>query len=96
MWDFLTSLKLVVILLLILSALSIAGTMIEQNKPLQEYYRFYQPGTVALFNKLGLFDMYHSWWFVACLSLLALNITACTMDRYRGIMAGMRKKKPDP
>ena len=42
--------------------------------------------------KLGLFDMYHSWWFVACLSLLALNITACTMDRYRGIMAGMRKK----
>ncbi|MCX5823361.1 MAG: cytochrome c biogenesis protein ResB [Deltaproteobacteria bacterium] len=91
-WNFLTSLKLVVILLLILSALSIAGTVIEQNKPLQEYYRYYQPGTVALFSKLGLFDMYHSWWFVACLSLLALNITACTMDRYRGIMAGMRKR----
>ena len=91
-WDFLTSLKLVVILLLILSALSIAGTVIEQNRPLQEYYRFYQPGTVALFMKLGLFDMYHSWWFVACLSLLALNITACTMDRYPGIMAGMRKR----
>ena len=93
-WGFLTSLKLVVILLLILSALSITGTVIEQNKPLQEYYRLYQPGTVALFSKLGLFDMYHSWWFVACLSLLALNITACTMDRYRGIMAGMRKKSP--
>ena len=91
-WDFLTSLKLVVILLLILSALSIAGTIIEQNKPLQEYYRYYQPGTVALFSKLGLFDMYHSWWFAACLSLLALNITACTMDRYRGIIAGMRKR----
>jgi cytochrome c biogenesis protein len=91
-WNFFTSLKLVVFLLLMLAALSIAGTVIEQNKPLQEYYRFYQPGTVALFSKLGLFDMYHSWWFVACLSLLALNITACTMDRYRGIMAGMRKK----
>ncbi|MEI6609502.1 MAG: cytochrome c biogenesis protein ResB [Deltaproteobacteria bacterium] len=91
-WGFLTSLKLVIILLLILSALLIAGTVIEQNKSLQEYYRFYQPGTVDLFSKLGLFDMYHSWWFVACLSLLALNITACTMDRYRGIMAGMQKK----
>lgn len=91
-WDFLTSLKLIVILLLILSALSIAGTIIEQNKPLQEYYQYYEPGTVALFSKLGLFDMYHSWWFVACLSLLVLNITACTMDRYQGIMAGMRKK----
>jgi cytochrome c biogenesis protein len=91
LWNFLASLKLVVIILLILSALSIVGTLIEQNKPLQEYYRVYQPGTVALFLKLGLFDMYHSWWFVACLSLLALNITSCTMDRYRGIMAGMRK-----
>ena len=91
-WDFLTSLKLVVFLLLILSAVSIAGTIIQQNKPLQMYYRSYEPGTVALFNKLGLFDMYHSWWFVACLALLALNITACTMDRYRGIMAGLRKR----
>lgn len=91
-WDFLTSLKLVVLLLLILSALSIAGTIIQQNKPLQEYYKYYQPGTVALFNKLGLFDMYHSWWFVACLGLLAMSITACTMDRYRGILAGMRKR----
>ncbi len=91
-WDFLTSLKLVLFLLLILSAVSIAGTIIQQNKPLQMYYRYYEPGTVALFNKLGLFDMYHSWWFVACLALLALNITACTLDRYRGIMAGLRKR----
>jgi len=91
-WDFLTSLKLVVFLLLMLSALSIAGTIIQQNKPLQEYYKYYQPGTVVLFNKLGLFDMYHSWWFVACLGLLAMSITACAMDRYRGIMAGMRKR----
>jgi len=91
-WDFLTSLKLVLFLLLILSAVSIVGTIIQQNKPLQMYYRSYDPGTVDLFNKLGLFDMYHSWWFVACLALLALNITACTMDRYRGIMAGLRKR----
>ncbi len=91
-WDFLTSLKLVLFLLLILSAVSIAGTIIQQNKPLQTYYQHYEPGTVALFNKLGLFDMYHSWWFVACLALLALNIAACTMDRYRGIMAGLRKR----
>ena len=28
------------------------------------------------------------WDFLTSLALLALNITACTMDRYRGIMAG--------
>ena len=91
-WNFFTSLKLVILLLLILSALSVAGTIIEQNKPLQEYYRFFQPSTVDLFNKLGLLDMYHSWWFISCLALLAMNIIACTMDRYSGIMAGLRKK----
>ena len=36
--------------------------------------------------------MYHSWWFVACLALLAINIIACTMDRYGPIMSGLRKK----
>jgi cytochrome c biogenesis protein len=91
-WTFFTSLKLVIVLLLILSVLSIAGTVIEQNKPLQEYYRVFKPSTVALFNSLGLLDMYHSWWFIACLGLLALNIIACTMDRYAPIMSGLRKK----
>jgi cytochrome c biogenesis protein len=47
---------------------------------------------VAVFNSLGLLDMYHSWWFVTCLGLLALNIIACTMDRYAPIMSGLRKK----
>jgi cytochrome c biogenesis protein len=91
-WNFFTSLKLVIFLLLILSALSVAGTIIEQNKPLPEYYRVFQPETVALFSKLGLLDMYHSWWFISCLALLAMNIIACTMDRYAPIMAGLRKK----
>jgi cytochrome c biogenesis protein len=91
-WDFFTSLKLVIALLLILSVLSVAGTLIEQNKPLQEYYRFFKPETVELFSKLGLLDMYHSWWFTSCLALLALNIIACTMERYPFIMRGMKKQ----
>ena len=93
-WDFFTSLKLVIILLLVLSVLSVAGTIIEQNKPLREYYRFFKPATVDLFNNLGLLDMYHSWWFTSCLALLALNIIACTMERYPFIMRAMKKQNP--
>jgi cytochrome c biogenesis protein len=89
-WGFFTSLRLVVILLLVLSVLSVAGTIIEQNKPLQDYYQIFQPGTVDLFLKLGLLDMYHSWWFTSCLALLALNIIACTMERYPFIIKGLR------
>ncbi|MHB8908082.1 MAG: cytochrome c biogenesis protein ResB [Syntrophales bacterium] len=93
-WDFFTSLKLVIMLLLVLSVLSVAGTIIEQNKPLQEYYRFFKPATVDLFNNLGLLDMYHSWWFTSCLALLALNIIACTMERYPFIIRAMKKQNP--
>ena len=92
-WGFLSSLKLLVFLLLILAVLSIAGTIIQQDRPLQEYYRYFKPLTVAIFNKLGLFDMYHSWWFVSCLVLLAINLIACTITRYKGIMAGVRKRE---
>jgi len=91
-WGVFTSLKLVISLLLVLSVLSVIGTVIEQNKPLQEYYRFFKPETVDLFGRLGLLDMYHSWWFTACLALLALNIIACTMERYPFIMRGMKKQ----
>ena len=91
-WKLFTSLRLVVILLLVLSVLSVAGTIIEQNKPLQEYYRLFRPETVELLSKLGLLDMYHSWWFTSCLALLALNIIACTMERYPLIIKGMKKQ----
>jgi len=91
-WNFFTSLKLVIVLLLILSIVSVLGTVIEQNKLPQEYYSYLSPGTVELFGKLGFLDMYHSWWFISCLALLALNIIACTMDRYPAIIRGMKKK----
>jgi cytochrome c biogenesis protein len=93
-WGFLTSLKLLIFLLLLLSVLSVAGTIIEQDRPLQEYYRYLRPLTVQIFNRIGLFNMYHSWWFVSALVLLAANLSACTIDRYSGIMAGFRKHEP--
>ena len=91
-WGFFISLRLVVILLLVLSVLSVAGTIIEQNKPLEQYYRLFRPETVELLSRLGLLDMYHSWWFTSCLALLALNIIACTMERYPLIVRGMKRQ----
>jgi len=93
-WGFLTSLRLLIILLLVLAVMSIAGTIIEQDRPLQEYYRYLKPLTVQIFDKIGLFNMYHSWWFVSALLLLAANLSACTIDRYPGIMAGVKKREP--
>ncbi|HEX9136650.1 MAG TPA: cytochrome c biogenesis protein ResB, partial [Nitrospirota bacterium] len=37
--------------------------------------------TVQLFEVLGFFDMYHTWWFVLLLFLFTANLTVCTLDR---------------
>jgi cytochrome c biogenesis protein len=34
-----------------------------------------------LLSTLGIFDMYHSWWFQGLLLLLTLNIVVCSIDR---------------
>ena len=76
----LVSMKLALTLLLVLAILSIIGTILPQGEkvinsgwidnPLYNFYRH-----------LGLFDMYHSRWFLALLFLLAFNLIVCIYNR---------------
>jgi cytochrome c biogenesis protein len=54
---------------------------------------------LALFEALQLFDVYHSPWFVLLLLLLALNLIACSLDRFpaawRQIRAGVSPARPE-
>ncbi len=81
-WKFFSSVKLAVVLLIILAIVSIIGTVIQQNQPTEIYLQEYSPATVELFEMLGLFDMYHTWWFVLLLMLFTANLTVCTLDRF--------------
>lgn len=91
-WEFFISLRLAIVLLLFLSLLSVAGTLIPQNRPPQEYGRLFRPETVDLMARVGLLDMYHSWWFISCLTLLALSLIACTLERCPLIVASLKKR----
>ena len=81
-WKFLSSVKLAVVLLIILAIVSVIGTIIAQNEAPERYLREYSQTTVSLFETLGFFDMYHTWWFVSLLFLLTANLTVCTLDRF--------------
>jgi cytochrome c biogenesis protein len=81
-WKFLSSVKLAVILLIILAIVSVIGTVIQQNEAPETYLREYSQNTVNLFEALGFFDMYHTWWFVLLLFLLTANLAVCTLDRF--------------
>ena len=78
---FFSSLKLTIFILIVLAFTSIIGTFIQQRQnPLlyeQQYGNFFS----QIFKALGFFDLYHSWWFILLLLILALNLLFCSLKR---------------
>ncbi|SNB46646.1 cytochrome c biogenesis protein ResB [Geobacter sp. DSM 9736] len=81
LWDFFCSLKLSIFLLIGLAATSIIGTVIPQGTPPPEYLHSISQTKLQVYEKLGFFDMYHSWWFILLLYLLTVNLVACSIKR---------------
>jgi cytochrome c biogenesis protein len=89
-WKFFSSVRLAVILLIILAVVSVIGTVIQQNQAPEEYLREYSQATVQLFETLGFFDLYHTWWFVLLLLLFTSNLTICSLERFPHAWKAMR------
>lgn len=79
--DFFASLRLTVFLLIILSITSIFGTVIPQGDIPHEYLHGINQTKLKLYQALDLFDMYHSWWFIAILALFTINLIVCSARR---------------
>jgi len=82
LWDFLCSLKLAVITLILLAVTSIIGTVIEQGKSPQEYIQLYGESQYRLFEALSFTNMYQAWWFIGLMWLFSLNLTCCSIKRF--------------
>jgi cytochrome c biogenesis protein len=92
-WDFFISVKLAIFTLIILAIASIFGTIVEQNQAPEKYHQIYEDWAFALMNRINLFDMYHSWWFLALLVLFTVNLTCCTIDRFPKMLKVVRNPK---
>jgi cytochrome c biogenesis protein len=80
-WDFFCSLKLSIFLLIGLAVTSIIGTVIPQGNIPPEYLQTISEAKFKLYQSLGFFDMYHSWWFILLLYMLTVNLIACSIKR---------------
>jgi len=92
-WDFFISVKLAIFTLIILAIASIFGTIVEQNQPPEKYHQIYEDWAFALMNRINLFDMYHSWWFLLLLVLFTVNLTCCTIDRFPKMLRVVRNPR---
>jgi cytochrome c biogenesis protein len=82
--NLLSSVKLGVFLLCLLAAFCMVGMLIMQQnvEGFDKYYAALTPAQRTLYGKLGVFDIYHVWYFNALLLLLSLNIVLASIDRF--------------
>lgn len=78
-WDFLSSMKLGIVLLLVLALVSIVGTIFPKNPVTgqQDFVKFY-----------------NNWFFRILMATLALNLLVCSLNRLRHITGTLRGPKP--
>jgi cytochrome c biogenesis protein len=81
----LADLRFAIFILLLISFCSIAGTIIEQDQPI-EVYKINYPLTNPMFGflswdhiiQLGLDHVYKTWWFLALIVLFGCSLTLCS------------------
>jgi cytochrome c biogenesis protein len=82
--QFISSLRCGLILLGLVGVATTAGTMILQRPMAREgqIEQIYAPQTIRLMDALGLFDVFHAWWFLVLLGLLGTNIVLASLERF--------------
>ena len=93
--DFLSSVRFGVVLLCVLVVLSMVGMLIMQQnvQGFDAYYVSLTPAEKLVFAYLGIFDIYHSWYFNALLLILSLNIILASIDRFPSAWSYIVKPK---
>jgi cytochrome c biogenesis protein len=93
--DFISSVRFGVTLLITLVVLSMIGMLIiQQNvQGFDTYFASLTPAERLVYGRLGLFDIYHSWYFNFLLLILSLNIILASIDRFPSAWSYIAKPK---
>ena len=80
------------ILLLLLALAAVAGSLVPQeglgDARIAEMVRDH-PFRAELYRRLGLFDVYGSWWFTLIYTLLLISLAACLFPRSRALVRNL-------
>ncbi|UTH75606.1 cytochrome c biogenesis protein ResB [Chromobacterium sp. IIBBL 290-4] len=90
LYELFSSMRFAVGLLTILAIASVVGTVLKQNEPYPNYAFEFGQFWFQAFEKLGLFDVYHSAWFLTILAFLVLSTTLCIIRNGPGFIRQMR------
>jgi cytochrome c biogenesis protein len=94
-WRTLRSMRTAIILLLMLAAAAVVGSLIPQapNSPQRvAAYQVDHPFWAKLFQAAGFFDVFGSWWFGLITTLLFVSLVACLIPRSRAMIRAARAR----
>lgn len=77
LFELLSSMRFAISLLSILAIASIVGTVLKQSEPYANYIIQLGPFWFEVFEKLGLYDVYHAAWFLVILTFLVVSTSVC-------------------
>jgi len=91
-WRSLRSMRTALILLLVVAVASVFGSLVPQlGVARPAVFRLYvdHPLRARIYETLGLFDVYGSWWFTTCYALLLISLASCLIPRTRAFRRGL-------
>jgi cytochrome c biogenesis protein len=94
-WRSFRSMRTALILLFLLAAGAIAGSLVPQvgvSDPRITQMFIDHPLRASIYQRLDLFEVYGSWWFTMIYSLLMISLAACIIPRTRALFRNMRAK----
>lgn len=97
LWNLLTSMRTALVLLFALALAAIPGSLIPQspNSPIRvSDFKAANPTLGAVYDALGLFDVYASPWFSAIYLLLFVSLIGCIIPRVITYVRSLRQPPP--
>ena len=92
-YELLSSMRFAISLLTVLAIASIVGTVLKQNEPYPNYVIQFGQFWFRAFEMLGLYDVYHSFWFLLILAFLVLSTSLCVYRNTPSMLKELRAWK---
>jgi cytochrome c biogenesis protein len=88
--ELVSSMRFAISLLTLIAVASIIGTVLQQNQPMPNYVNQFGPFWFAVFDKLGLYNVYASPWFLITLVVLIVSTGLCVVRNAPRMVRDMR------
>lgn len=102
-WNFFSSVKVGVMLIVIALVASGLGTIFPQemyipqeaeNRDPAVFYEDWYGLPGKIYYQLGLHELYSSWWYMILIALIGVSLVICSIDRYVPLRRALKMQKP--